>query len=278
MLRHIAAVIRDFPFRKRPSLTVNISIPLLDSLHTLAIRAGRTILDIYETEFAVETKSDQSPVTEADRRAENMIANALRSEIGTVFPIVGEEAFSQGRCPDLDGGPFWLLDPLDGTKEFIRRNGEFTVNIALIDAGRPVLGVVHAPVLGQTFLGSPHGAFADYDGRGPEPIHCRTAPADGLCALVSRSHKSPETEAFLAKLPIAEEKSAGSSLKFCLIAQGVADIYPRLGRTMEWDTAAGHAVLNAAGGSVRDLDGHELRYGKPGFENPHFVVRGLAEA
>lgn len=257
-------------------MTVNIPLSLLDTLHTLSVRAGEAIMEVYKTDFDVTAKADQSPVTKADQLAEDIIANTIRKTVGAHFPIIGEEAFAEGKTRPVGGDPFWLVDPLDGTKEFISRNGEFTVNIALIDGGRPVVGVVHAPALGHTYLGSPHGAFADFGGgRGPQPIRCRPAPKGGLTALVSRSHMSPETAGFLKDFDIKEEMSAGSSLKFCVIARGEADLYPRLGRTMEWDTAAGHAVLKAAGGSVTTLDGGDLTYGKPGFENPHFVARGM---
>lgn len=254
-------------------MTLNIPVSLLDNLHMIAVRAGREILTIYNTNFDVEVKGDNSPVTAADRKAEALITKALKDEIRTDFPIVGEEAFSDGNAPSVGDGPFWLVDPLDGTKEFVKKSGEFTVNIALIDAGRPVIGVVHTPAMGHVYMGSPHGAFADL-GDGPKQIECRPWPADGLTALVSKSHKTPETDDFLKDYEIKDETSAGSSLKFCVIARGIADIYPRLGRTMEWDTAAGHAVLRAAGGTVTDLDGKELFYGKPGFENPHFVAKG----
>lgn len=255
-------------------MTVNIPISLLDSLHVIALDAGKAIMQVYNSNFQVDTKDDLSPVTEADRLAEDLITARIKADITDQFPIIGEEAFADGHAPDISDAPFWLVDPLDGTKEFVSRNGEFTVNIALIDAGRPVLGVVHAPAIGQIYLGSPHGAFADLDGTGPKPIHCRRWPPRGLTALVSRSHKSPETEAYLETLTIHEEISAGSSLKFCTVARGLADIYPRLGRTMEWDTAAGHAVLRAAGGTVTDMNGRDLTYGKPGFENPHFIAKG----
>lgn len=255
-------------------MTVNIPISLLDQLHTVAIRAGDAIMEIYNTDFNVEAKGDASPVTEADRKAELIIVDALENEIKTSFPIVGEEAFSDGDAPTEVGQTFWLVDPLDGTKEFISKNGEFTVNIALIDAGRPVIGVVYVPALGQLYMGSPHGASADLNGQGPKPIECRKAPQSGITALVSRSHRSAEVDEYLKDFTVAKEISAGSSLKFCLVAAGRADLYPRLGRTMEWDTAAAHAVLNAAGGSVKDLDGRELSYGKPGFENPHFIASG----
>ncbi len=256
-------------------MTVNIPLTLLDALHMIALDAGKEIMKIYNSDFDIAAKEDRSPVTEADRLAEDLITARIKSDISDAYPIVGEEAFSDGHSPDIADTPFWLVDPLDGTKEFISRNGEFTVNIALIEAGRPVLGVVHAPAVNRTYMGSPHGAFAALDGAGPKPIECRRAPSNGLTALVSRSHKSPETEAYLEGFTIKQEISTGSSLKFCVVAQGLADIYPRLGRTMEWDTAAGHAVLRAAGGTVTDMDGRELTYGKPGFENPHFIARGI---
>jgi 3'(2'), 5'-bisphosphate nucleotidase len=242
-------------------------------LCAVARRAGEAILAIYETDFEVAAKADASPVTEADEAAEAVILEALR-DIDGAHPIVSEEAFAGGHAPDVAGTPFWLVDPLDGTKEFIKRNGEFTVNIALVEDGAPVFGVVHAPAVGATYWGSADGAFAAAADGDAEPIACRTAPADGLVALVSRSHRTPEIDSYLADFTIKDETSAGSSLKFCLVAAGRADLYPRLGRTMEWDTAAGHAVTRFAGGRVMTLDGADLTYGKPGFENPHFVVRG----
>ncbi|MCW8915634.1 MAG: 3'(2'),5'-bisphosphate nucleotidase CysQ [Magnetovibrio sp.] len=255
-------------------MTINIPLSLLDSLHMIAVRAGQEILSIYNTDFDVDYKGDDSPVTQADQLAEKLITSAIKEEITADFPIVGEEAFSDGQAPQLDGGPFWLVDPLDGTKEFVKKTGEFTVNIALIEFDKPVVGVVHTPTTGNVFMGSPLGAFADL-GNGPGKIQCRKFPPEGLTAMVSKSHKTPETDEYLQHYKIREETSAGSSLKFCMIARGLADIYPRLGRTMEWDTAAAHAVLNAAGGSVKDLDGNELTYGKSGFENPHFVAKGI---
>ena len=259
---------------KGPDMTLNIPFSLLDSLHMIAVRAGQEIMTIYNTDFDVEVKGDDSPVTQADKLAENLITQAIREEVTDKYPIIGEEAFSDGQAPELDGGPFWLVDPLDGTKEFVKKTGEFTVNIALIDLGKPVVGVVHTPVSGNVFMGSPLGAFADL-GNGPAQINCRTFPPEGLTAMVSKSHKTPETDEYLSQYTIREETGAGSSLKFCMIARGLADIYPRLGRTMEWDTAAAHAVLKAAGGSVCDLDGNELTYGKEGFDNPHFVAKGI---
>jgi 3'(2'), 5'-bisphosphate nucleotidase len=254
-------------------LVLNIALGDIDKLRAVAKRAGREILKVYNTAFAVATKADDSPVTAADHAAERLILEAIRAEITDAFPVVGEEAFAAGAIPEVAGRPFWLVDPLDGTKEFVRRNGEFTVNIALIEAGKPALGVVHAPVLGATFWGSRHGSFAEDGGR-TRQIHCRNAPAKGLTALISRHHAMPEEETYLARYAIANKIVAGSSLKFCRIAEGKGDIYPRFGRTKEWDTAAGHAVLMCAGGSVADLDGRELGYGKPGFDNPSFVAKG----
>ena len=251
----------------------DLTLDAVADLCAIAKRAGKAILTIYETDFEVAAKADSSPVTEADRAAEALILEELRG-IDGVHPIVSEEAFAGGDKPDVAGTPFWLVDPLDGTKEFIKRNGEFTVNIALVEDGSPMFGVVHAPVIDSTYWGSPHGAFAAVGEAEARPIACRAAPADGLTALVSRSHRTPEIDTFLGDFTIRDETSAGSSLKFCLVAAGQADLYPRLGRTMEWDTAAGHAVAHFAGGRVTTLDGSELTYGKPGFENPHFVVRG----
>ncbi len=151
---------------------------------------------------------------------------------------------------------------------------QFTVNIAMIDGGRPALGVIHVPVTKRTYWGAKIGVFAQVGDEEERLIQCREAPVDGLVAMVSRSHRTTEVDIFLADYTIASETSAGSSLKFCLIAEGSADIYPRLGRTMEWDTAAGHAILQFAGGTVQDLDGNDLHYGKPGFENSHFVAKG----
>jgi 3'(2'), 5'-bisphosphate nucleotidase len=193
--------------------------------------------------------------------------------------VVAEEAVAAGQVPAILGNTpedrFFLVDPLDGTREFISRNGEFTVNIALIRGGAPALGVGHAPALGESFWAAgPGEAWRERAGE-RAAIAARRPPAGGMVALASRSHMTPETEAWLAERPIAGLAQAGSSLKFCRLAEGAADVYPRLGRTMEWDIAAGHAVLAAAGGAVETLDGSDLRYGKPGFENPWFVARGL---
>jgi 3'(2'), 5'-bisphosphate nucleotidase len=253
---------------------LSIGLDLLEQVGQIAKRAGAEILKVYQTDFKVDQKADRSPVTEADRAAEALILHAIREGITDKLPIVGEEAVAAGKAPVIKDSAFWLVDPLDGTKEFISKNGEFTVNIAIVENGRPVLGVVHAPVTRKTYWGAAVGSFAQ-DGDGPERmIKCRTAPAHGLVAMVSRSHRGPDVDAYLARYKIANEASAGSALKFCVVAEGKADIYPRLGRTMEWDTAAGHAILRFAGGTVEDLEGKVLTYGKPEFENPHFVAKG----
>ena len=255
-------------------MTLNIGLGLMEQIGEIAKKAGVRIMKIRESGVKVESKADSSPVTQADREAENYIVHAIRKDITSALPIVSEEAFSQGDIPDVSGTAFWLVDALDGTKEFIRNGNDFTVNIAVIENNRPVLGVIHVPATKSTYWGSRYGAFYEEPGVETHQISCRQAPSDGLVALVSRSHRSPETDDYLADFDIKREISAGSSLKFCEVARGNADIYPRLGRTMEWDTAAGHAVLLFAGGQVKDLDGNDLRYGKPGFENPHFVATG----
>lgn len=236
----------------------------LDALVTIALAAGEEILAVYATPFDVASKDDASPVTAADERAEALILAHL-AEIVPGVPVVAEEAAAAGRVPATDG-VFYLVDPLDGTKEFIKRNGEFTVNVARIEAGRPVSGVVHAPALGRLFAGGPTGAFAARVEAGRvvsmERITVRTVPDEGLTVVGSRSHGSPETDAYVARLKVAAFRSSGSSLKFCLVAAGEADLYPRFGRTMEWDTAAGDAVLRAAGGVMVRPDGSDFVYGK----------------
>ena len=242
---------------------------LLPEIVALADRAGAVVLEHYRGDVTVRAKADASPVTAADEAAEAVILARL-AELTPEIPTV-----AAGHVPDIDDGPFWLVDPLDGTKEFLSRNGEFTVNIALIQAREPVLGVVLAPARSQAWWGArTTGASArDAEGR-TRAIAVRKRPADGLVAIASRSHRDAETQAFLDQAGVAECISAGSSLKFCLIAEGKADLYPRFGRTMEWDTAAGHAVLSAAGGRVTTRNGAPFLYRKPGFENPPFIARG----
>lgn len=255
---------------------------LAERFGAIALLAGRAIMEIYGACEARE-KADRSPVTDADERAEAVILAELAGACPGV-PVVAEESVAKGDCPTC-GARFILVDPLDGTREFIKRNGEFTVNIAMIENGAPVAGAVYAPALGKLWLGgataslcaaAPGGALPA--ARERRPIHARPPQPAGLIALCSRSHGDPETEAFLARLPVAERTSAGSSLKFCLIAEGVADVYPRFGPTMEWDIAAGEAVLRAAGGRVVDTAGSPMRYGKAeaGFRNGGFVAWGLA--
>jgi len=246
---------------------------LLPEIVALADRAGAVILEHYHGDVAVRAKADASPVTAADEAAEAVILARL-AEVTPGIPVVAEETVASGHVPDLDEGPFWLVDPLDGTKEFLSRNGEFTVNIALIEGREPVLGVVQAPARARAWWGARGKGATARDAEGnTRPIAVRKAPA-GVVAIASRSHRDPETQAFLDRAGVAECISAGSSLKFCLVAEGKADLYPRFGRTMEWDVAAGHAVLSAAGGQVTTKDGAPFLYRKPGFENPPFIARG----
>jgi 3'(2'), 5'-bisphosphate nucleotidase len=247
---------------------------LLEDIIGIARAAGELVLEVYRTDFEVRGKLDTSPVTEADERAETLILQALAACTPQI-PVISEEAAAAGRVPEVDQR-FWLVDPLDGTKEFINRNGEFTVNIALIDNGEPVLGVVFAPAMQRLFAGARGcGAFIEQAGK-REAIQCRTVSEEGLDVVASRSHGDAEAlDKFLDGRKVRSVKSAGSSLKICLVATGEADLYPRLGRTMEWDIAAGHAVLAAAGGQIFTLAGDALGYGKPGLDNPHFYARGV---
>lgn len=248
-------------------------LTLLEALLPIARDAGTLIMQVYQSDFAVRGKADASPVTEADEKAEALILNGL-AELPLQFPVVAEEASAAGKVPEI-GDCFWLVDPLDGTREFINRNGEFTVNIALIEHGRPVLGVVLAPALDQLYAGCLAGGAYFEDAAGRQPIQVREPFPDGLDILASRSHGDINAlEQLLAGRTVRNIVNAGSSLKLCLIAAGKADAYPRQGRTMEWDIAAGHAVLAAAGGHVQTFDGGPLLYGKPDFENPHFVASG----
>jgi len=248
---------------------------LLPDIVALAQRAGTAILKIYATDFEHDTKADKSPVTAADLAAEEIIEDGL-SRLAPGIPLVAEEAASEGRVPDISGGRFWLVDPLDGTREFLSRNDEFTVNIALVVDATPVLGVVHAPALALTYTGARNaGATCLRDGGPAAPVFVRPAPQEGVTIVASRRHGDPDAiDRLLRGHPVLNRKTAGSSLKFCLVAAGEADIYPRFGRTMEWDTAAGHAVLAAAGGTVTDAHGSDLTYGKAGFENPPFIAWG----
>ena len=255
---------------------------LLEGLIEAALEAGRAVREIYRRGFAVHRKDDATPVTDADHASEAIILAYLARTTPTT-PVVAEEAVAAGRTPRI-GAEFYLVDPLDGTREFVARRGEFTVNIALVRAGAPVLGVVYAPECGANgllYAGDVAAGFAfrseiQADGRlgTREPIRVRPVPRSGLTAVASRSHGSRETDSYLDRYVVGERVSIGSSLKFCLVAEGKADLYPRLGTTMEWDTAAGHAVLVAAGGSVIAPDGKPLAYGKADFRNTWFIASG----
>lgn len=238
----------------------------------IAREAGVAIMQVYAKECTARIKDDRSPVTEADEVAEAIILRRLADMMPDV-PVVAEECAAKGVIPKV-GARFILVDPLDGTKEFLHRNGEFTVNIALIEDGRPVAGCVFAPAVNTLYAGG-DTAWRVQDGV-EETISTRAYPAEGLTALCSRSHPDAKSEAFLAEYPIADRREAGSSLKFCRVAEGVADVYPRFGPTMEWDVAAGHAVLSAAGGQVLMPDGEDFLYGKAdaGFRNVAFVAWG----
>jgi 3'(2'), 5'-bisphosphate nucleotidase len=245
----------------------------------IAREAGREILRIYAGDHGVRDKADKSPVTDADHAAEAIIVAGLRA-LTPGTPVVAEEEMAAGRVPVIGDGAFWLVDPLDGTKEFIKKNGEFTVNIALIEHGRPTLGIVLAPAMGTLWRGAAGlGADKSENDGSFVAIATRTPPTDGLTCCASRSHSVySDLDIWFERegLTVTERVQTGSSLKFCLIAEGKADIYPRFGPTNEWDTAAGQGVLEAAGGEVVTTDGKPLVYGKPRFSNPHFIARSKA--
>lgn len=245
---------------------------ITETFTRLAVEAGELILDVYaDPDFEVRDKSDDSPITEADEKADAHIAEGLRAAFPDLPLITEEQAGSHAVSASI----FLIVDPLDGTREFIHRRGEFTVNIALVEDGAPTAGVVYAPVLGRLFRTLPFAGAQEIHPDGSEVAMLGVAEPDNaaLRVVASKSHRDAATDAYIAKYRVADFVSAGSSLKFCLIAAGEADLYPRLGRTMEWDTAAGHAILRAAGGHVDRLDGQgPLTYGKPGHENPFFVA------
>ncbi len=250
---------------------------LVATMRRLAIEAGAAIMQIYGTEdFAVRAKADASPVTAADEAADALISAGLRAAFPDL-PLVTEE---QAASHTVEGRTFLIVDPLDGTKEFVQRRGDFTVNIAYVKDGVPVLGVVYAPAKGRLFYALAEGGAVEETGAhdpatpGPvKPIGVSTPDNTALMVVASKSHRDQATDDYIARYAVRDMTSAGSSLKFCLVATGEADLYPRLGRTMEWDTAAGHAVLAAAGGLVVRFDDHSaLTYGKPGFENPFFIA------
>ena len=249
-----------------------------DQLRATAEAAGRAILDVRQRGFAVMAKPDTSPVTEADHAAEAIILPELE-KLSPAFPIVAEERVAAGHLPNLTDASFWLVDALDGTKEFVKGGNDFTVNIALVYEGVPTLGIVHAPSRAETYLGvvdpSNRQRRAEVWRNGKASrISVRTRPTR-VVITGSKSHEMPEfMNPFLAQYDVAEKVTIGSSLKFCLVAEGVADLYPRFGPTSEWDTGAGHAVLRAAGGRVHTFDGQELRYRKQSFLNGRFLADG----
>ena len=250
---------------------------LMTAMRRLSLEAGDAIMEIYgQDDFSVEAKSDDSPVTAADKAADEIIYKGLSAEFPDMMLVTEEQASSHG----LKGDTFLIVDPLDGTKEFIHRRGDFTVNIALVENGRPTRGVVYAPAKGRMFYTLADGTSVEEIGpfdkaAAGETKEIRVSDSDNSALLVvaSKSHRDEATDAYINKYSVADMKSAGSSLKFCLIATGEADLYPRLGRTMEWDTAAGHAVLEGAGGQVLRFDDQTpLTYGKDDFANPFFIA------
>lgn len=246
-------------------------------MRSLALEAGDVIMEIYNRpDFEVKSKSDSSPVTEADEAADALISKGLRAAFPDVALVTEEQSASHGQ----DVSTFLIVDPLDGTKEFIKRRGDFTVNIAYVVDGVPVRGVVYAPARERMFFTQADGTAVEEQGpfdKGTmgavEPISVANPDNNALIVVASKSHRDQATDDYIDLYLVRDSKSAGSSLKFCLVATGEADLYPRLGRTMEWDTAAGHAVLNGAGGEVVRFDNHQpLRYGKSGFANPFFIA------
>ena len=248
---------------------------LVEPVIGAAIEAGEQILAVYETSFEVSSKDDDSPLTQADMASHQTIVRRL-GELTPGIPVLSEE----GGLPDYttrqEWDRYWLVDPLDGTREFVSRNGEFTVNIALVDSHRPVLGIVHVPVMHRSYVGCEgYGAELRAADGERKPIRVAIESANPVRVVGSRSHRGTSLDAFLEKLGEYEMVPMGSSLKICLVAEGAADIYPRLGPTSEWDTAAAQAVLEQAGGSVVRLDGSPLRYNeKADILNPHFMALG----
>jgi 3'(2'), 5'-bisphosphate nucleotidase len=249
----------------------------LDEVRALARQAGAKILEIYNSEFAVDEKADKSPLTAADMASHRAIVAGLE-KLTPEIPVLSEESAKIPFDERAAWQTYWLIDPLDGTKEFIKRNGEFTVNIALIDGGVPVLGVVYVPVSGITYAACEgRGAIKDVPGEGERPIRVRKLSAGPVAVVGSRSHQGDSLKAFLDKLGDHEMVSMGSSLKICLVAEGAADVYPRLGLTSEWDTAAAHCVVVQAGGGLTDLEMQPLCYNtKDSLLNPFFLVYGDA--
>ena len=248
---------------------------LIEPVTEIARKAGDAILEVYATDFSVQSKDDDSPLTQADLAAHRVIMAGL-GELTPAVPILSEESGLPDFAKRSGWGEYWLVDPLDGTKEFVKRNGEFTVNIALIRDRRPVLGVVHVPVLGKTYVGCEGRGATRREGSGEaESISVRTASGSPIQVVGSRSHRSGGLDQFLAAAGETEMVPMGSSLKFCVVAEGGADVYPRLGLTSEWDTAAAQAVVEQAGGQVLKVDGAPLDYNsKDDILNPWFIVVG----
>jgi 3'(2'), 5'-bisphosphate nucleotidase len=251
-------------------------------LAKLVLGAGPAVMNAYRQGCEIWAKADHSPCSEADERAETLLLNGIARNFPGI-PVIAEEAVSRGEIPHFSDH-FLLVDPLDGTREFIARNNEFTINIALIIGSEPVAGAVYAPALKKLwFAGSRAFACPLRSNRHLPalenclPIHTRTAPSSGLVAMASRSHGDVQTDAFLCRLPVKERVVAGSSLKFCVLAEGCADVYARYSPTMEWDTAAGDAILRAAGGQMSAWQGGPFRYGKSGFRNAGFIAWGDPE-
>jgi 3'(2'), 5'-bisphosphate nucleotidase len=253
--------------------------PLLDIALRAALAGGEAVMRVYADPFEVTHKDDKTPVTAADLASERIIVEMLTSAFPDL-PIVSEETVPAAgfECPQA--ARFWLVDPLDGTREFVARNGEFAVLIALVEDRRPVLGVVHGPAIGVTYIAhGPGTAMRRKDGGDFEPIHARASTPDGVVVVHSRSHENSRRLAeYFTGRPIRERHVCGSALKFGVLAAGEGDFYPRFGTTMEWDTAAGQAVLEAAGGHVFGLDGAPMRYGKPGLKNDGFLAWGAKPA
>jgi len=248
---------------------------LLQQVVALSIRAGDAIMEIYNgPDFQVTHKEDKSPLTAADLASHAAIEQGLTA-LTPEWPVLSEESEGTPYETRRDWPVFWLVDPLDGTREFLKRNGEFTVNIALVEADVPILGVVYAPASGKMYFAARGvGAFKQENGE-TLPIRVQRGPEGATRVIISRSHSGDETELYTRQYGKCEFVPMGSSLKFCLVAEGVADLYPRSGPTMEWDTAAAHCILDQAGGSVTAADGARLRYNKPSLLNPGFLASGI---
>jgi len=248
---------------------------LIEPIVALAREAGDAILEVYATDFDVQSKDDESPLTQADLASHRCIVAGLEARTPEL-PIISEESGLAGFDERSNWSRYWLIDPLDGTREFVNRNGEFTVNIALIEDGKPVLGVVHVPVQGKTYVGCEgHGAEIRVGDQAAEEIRVASASTNPVRVVGSRSHRGASLDAFIDNLGECDLVPMGSSLKFCVVAEGGADVYPRLGLTSEWDTAAAQAVVEQAGGSVVTLDGKSMMYNqKEAMLNPYFMVIG----